>query len=210
MREVDKLSLEEYIRYVHKLPWEEFVAESVVKSGTYYVQALYDKARETKAETIVELGVMMGQSTRALLKAAIENSGHLYSVEPNRETLLWVRDALRAGGSDTSFLTTFWGNDLDIAKAWAGGRPFLKAIDFLFIDTLHTYEQTLNELESYLPLMDQKGIIVLHDTYMDDKEPDRYPVKRAVDDWIKRHGEWVFEDITPAGDGWGLGLVRRK
>lgn len=193
------MGLPEYIAYIHNLQWTEFIAESVTRSGTGYVLALYNKAVETKAKTIVELGVMIGQSTRALLKAAIENSGHLYSVETNGDSLLLVGEALKSGGLDTSFWTAVHGDDLEVAKAWT------IPIEFLLIDTSHTYEQTLNELETYSKFIVQNGIIVLHDIY---GEP--HPVKMAIDDYIKLHGEWVFEDITPHNDGWGLGLLRRR
>lgn len=197
MAELDKLSLQEYIQHIHKLSWENFVAESVRKSVTYYVTALYEKAVEAKAKNIVELGVYIGQSTRALLKASIENKGRLCSIESNGETISWVAEALKSSGLDTSFYTTMWGDDLEVVKKWT------EPIEFLFIDTSHEYEHTLKELEAYSKFITPQGIIVLHDTY-------HPPVKHAIDDWMKSHGEWMLEDITPQNDGWGLGLVRRK
>jgi len=197
--ELDKLNGIEYVRCIHRLPWEEFIVESVRKSGTGYVLALYERACESKAKMIMELGAMLGQSTRALLKATVENGGHLYSVELHASNLSLVGEALKSGGLDTSFWTAILGDDLEVAKSWT------KLIDFLLIDTSHTYEQTVNELEAYSKLIAPQGIIVLHDTY---GVPS--PVKNAVDDWMKLHGEWLFEDITPKNDGWGLGLLRRK
>lgn len=195
--ELDKLSLSEYIQHIQKLSWEEFIAEAFRKSGTFYVSALYGKAVEAKAKTIVEIGVMIGQSTRALLKAAVENKGHLYSVELSNDSLSLVGEALKSGGMDTSFWTAICGDDLEVAKAWT------VPIEFLLIDTSHEYEFTKKELEAYFKFVVQQGIIVLHDSYYP-------PVKQAIDDWMKLHGEWMFDDITPVGDGWGLGLLRRK
>lgn len=197
MAELDKLGLQEYIRRIHKLPWEDFVKEAWRKSGTYYVQALYEKAVDSKAKTIMELGVFIGQSTRALLKAAVETSGHLYSVEANGETLAWVAEALELESLNTSFFTPIHGDELEVAGRWT------ELIDFLLIDTDHTYKQTVSELETYSKLISMKGIIVLHDTNIPEE-------RQAINDWLKNNEQWIFKDITPTNDGWGLGLLRRK
>lgn len=197
MSELDKLSLEGYIQHIQKMPWEAFIAEAFRKSGTFYVSALYEKVVEVKAKTIVEIGVMIGQSTRALLKAAIENGGHLYSIELSDGSLSLVGEALKSGGQDTAFWTPIQGDDLEVAKTWT------LPIEFLLIDTSHEYECTVKELETYSKFMVQQGMIVMHDSYSP-------PVKQAIDDYVKLHGEWLFEDITPKNDGWGLGLLRRR
>ena len=207
MGEVDvkELGVPEYIKYIHSLPWLKFAEASFKRQGTGYVLVLHEKAVEVKAKTILELGVMTGESTRALLKAATENGGHLYSVELGDSNLSQVNEALKNGGfEDTSLWTFTCGDDLDVAKHWT------KPVDFLFIDTSHTYEHTMSELEAYSKFVVQQGVIVMHDTYMNESMPELYPVKRAINDWMKLHGEWVFEDITPPNDGWGLGLLRRK
>lgn len=158
---------------------------------------LYDKVTETKAKTIVELGVMFGMSTKALLKAATENGGRLISVELNPDVLSLIRETLKSVGMDTSAWKDMVGDDMEVVKTW------IVPIDFLFIDTSHEYEHTLKELEAYSKFIVPQGIIVLHDI----RDP---RVNRAIDDWLKLHDEWVFEDITPPNDGWGLGLLRRK
>lgn len=190
----------EYIRAIHKLSWEEFVAEVLLGEGTGYVSELYKRAVESGAKTILELGVLQGESTRALLKAATENKGHLYSVELGCPSLQRTGEALQAGGADLSFWTPICGDDLEVAKQWA------IPIDFLFIDTSHTYEHTLRELEAYSKFVVQEGIIVLHDI----KPESKAPVKLAIDSWLKLHNEWVFEDISPPKDWCGLGLLKRK
>jgi hypothetical protein len=44
-------------------------------------------------------------------------------------------------------------------------------IDILFIDSLHTYDHTLQELQLYVPLMAPNGLIILHDSYMSPIQP---------------------------------------
>jgi cephalosporin hydroxylase len=77
----------------------------------------------------------------------------------------------------------------------------LDTASIVFIDTSHTLTQTRAELEAYLPLVRPGGRIVLHDTElaqpMDAPLRDGvFPVKRAVREFIRRHGfecEWVTE-----------------
>ena len=178
--------------------------ESVRITGSGYVLALYERAVEAKAKVIVELGTQIGHSTRALLKATIENNGHMHSVELNANSLALVGEAMKSGGADTSFWTAVPGDDLEVAKQWT------IHMDLLFLDTSHTYENTVKELESYSKFVVPQGIIIMHDTYMDRSVPEQYPVRRAVEDWLKNNGEWEFLDITTPGDGWGLGLLRRR
>jgi predicted O-methyltransferase YrrM len=54
------------------------------------------------------------------------------------------------------------GNDLDVVKTWN------KPIDFLFIDTSHTYEQTTLEIQRWFPLVRKGGQIAMHDTAQED------------------------------------------
>ena len=199
-----EMSFIEYVPYIHRLSWEEFIPESVRITGSGYVLELYRRAVESKAKVIVELGTQVGHSTRALLKAAVENGGHLTSVELNPNTLSLVGESMRFGGADTSFWTAVPGDDLEVVKQWT------IHMDLLFLDTSHTYENTLKELEAYSKFVVPRGIIVLHDTWIDRTVPEQYPVRRAIEDWMKNNEEWEFLDITTPGDGWGLGLLRRK
>ena len=199
-----EMSFTEYVSYIHQLSWEEFVTESVRITGSGYTLELYKRAVEAKAKDIVELGTQVGHSTRALLKAAIENGGHLHSVELNPNTLSLVGESMKSGGADTSFWTAIPGDDLEVVKQWT------IYMDFLFIDTSHTYENTLKELEAYSKFVVPRGVIVMHDTHIDRSVPEQYPVRRAVEDWMKNNEEWEFQDITTPRDGWGLGLLRRK
>jgi len=199
-----EISFPEYVHYIHGLSWEEFVTESVRVTGSGYVLELYKRASEAKAKVVVELGTQIGQSTRALLKATIENGGHMHSVELNPNTLSGVGEAMKSAGVDMSFWTAVPGDDLEIVKKWVIN------MDLLFIDTSHTYENTLKELDAYSGFVLPKGIIVMHDTHIDRTVSEQYPVRRAVEDWLRNNGEWEFLDITTPGDGWGLGLLRRK
>ncbi|GAF82370.1 unnamed protein product [marine sediment metagenome] len=141
------------------------------------LKILYSYA--VKSKVIVELGVSLGISTRVLLLACKEGNGHLWSVDigscPPIE--LWVKKR----GLD-QYWTFIVMKDLEYAKTWN------KPIDLLFIDTTHTFDQTLKELEAYSSYV--KGNIFLHDTKVG-----MYGVGSAITSFTHKHSNWKREEI---------------
>jgi cephalosporin hydroxylase len=81
-------------------------------------------------------------------------------------------------------------------------------IDILFIDTNHTYEGTLLELDMYHGRVRRGGRIYLHDTAIETTgnavtiQPP-FPVRTAVEEFCKEHG-YKFTNQTNCS---GLGLI---
>ena len=134
---------------------------------------------------VVELGVRAGNSTCAFLAGVEAVGGHVWSCDINRARVPQHWHA--------SLLWTFTiGDDL----ALAGDAP---RCDVLFIDTSHAYQQTIDELLTYVPLVRDGGVILLHDTELERPElapPDDppFPVRRAVEHFADVYGaavEWV-------------------
>jgi len=113
---------------------------------------LYDTVRAYECPDVVELGVRSGESTSAFL-AALETlaSGHLDSVDIDQPQV-----------PQEWFANPQWtfhqGNDLDLQAVLP------PQFDVLFIDTSHTFEQTLAELRAFVPRVAPGGIVLLHDT----------------------------------------------
>jgi len=58
----------------------------------------------------------------------------------------------------------FWrGDSVDAARRADQTGPL--PVDILFIDTIHTYERTMEEFDAWHPLMAEKGIVVLDDLH---------------------------------------------
>ncbi len=161
------------------------------------LERLHTAAAAYPQVSILELGVRWGTSTAALLAAAEQAGGHLWSVDvvitPELEQ---VRERWLASGHWTFVL----GNDLDID--WAG-----PGFDVLFIDTSHAYDHTLLELRKYVPMVKPGGVVFLHDTKLETPElvgptlP--YPVARALDTFCAETGrEWA-----ELGAQYGLGKI---
>ena len=132
----------------------------------------------SEASTIIEWGVRGGVSTWAILDA-MPADGSLWSVDvvdcvvPPRvsEDPRWV------------FLV---GDDLDPAiQAQLPDRA-----DMVFIDTSHTYEQTVGELAYALTLKPAR--IVMHDYVMP-------PVQQAANEFCAREGWRVVHNELPYG-----------
>jgi predicted O-methyltransferase YrrM len=127
---------------------------------------------EFDLKTVLELGTAEGESTVALLQAAHQIDGRVYSIDINPCREAWNVITNFGLGDRWSFIQ---GDDLQVN--WD------KSIDHLFIDTSHTYEHTLKELQKYEPYVRIGGIITLHDTIS-------FPeVMTAILDYIKNRGD---------------------
>lgn len=148
---------------------------------------------------VLELGVRWGTTTAALLAGVEQGRGHLWSVDLEPPTVpSWWRF--------TGRWTLTIGDDLhpDVLAQQPTG------VDVLFLDTSHTYDHTLAELETYVRRMVPGGVVCCHDTRLvghDDAgmgiEGENGPVRRALDTYTARHGlTW-----TERPGSFGLGVI---
>jgi predicted O-methyltransferase YrrM len=130
------------------------------------------------ASVIVEWGVRGGVSTWAILDA-MPPDAHLWSVD--------IIDCVvpRRVSEDPRW-TFIVGDDLDPAIQ----AQFPDKADMVFIDTSHTYEQTVAELAYALTLGPAR--IVMHDYVMP-------PVGQAADEFCAREGWRVVDNELPYG-----------
>jgi GT2 family glycosyltransferase/glycosyltransferase involved in cell wall biosynthesis/predicted O-methyltransferase YrrM len=130
---------------------------------------LYRIVAETNAKKIIELGTRGGDSTCALTIGAVQTEGHVTSVdygkgaEYSEDPSAW--DALTKASAmitDELGLDEFWTlvikNDIEFAKEYD------EEVDVLFIDTVHSYDQTKMELDAWGNKVVDGGFIIIHDT----------------------------------------------
>lgn len=185
--------------------------EEALKGGVSKDHALilYSLAKSTVPggkelkRIIIELGTGRGCSTRALLAAVNEGeNGTLYTVDSDPK----CKGFLPLNEKNLSWENT---DSLTFSEYWIKEKKYVKQpINLLFIDSLHTCRQCIEELESYLPLLADDGIIVLHDCQTKD---DSYGVRRAIGLFLGKHPEWSFfeYDCKNKGDEAGLGKLER-
>jgi cephalosporin hydroxylase len=149
---------------------------------------LYDSAQ---GGTVIELGVRTGNSTAAFLAAGAE----VWSVDLEEP-------AVPGEWHENPRWHFLCGNDLD--EEILAGLP--ARADVVFIDTAHTYDQTLAELRAYAPRA--RRLVLLHDTQwvpggIDSGTPSG-PVAQALDDYCAEAG-LVWENRPGS---FGLGVLR--
>lgn len=147
---------------------------------------------ELHAQHVIELGTRSGVSTVAFLHALESTGGRLTSVDIDAPPAL-----------EHDRWTFVQSDDLNPALI-----PTLEQADIVFIDTSHTYEQTLAELRVYRWLVRPGGRIVLHDSQLEHpmgapRRP-RFPVRTAVEVFCAAEGfEW-----SEHTDCFGLAIIQ--
>ncbi len=116
------------------LPWSDV---------QYCLPRMHDTAAAYPGVAILELGVRQGYSTSAFLAAAEKAQGHLWSIDVNDPEV-------PAHWLDSDLWTFIKGDDV-VVPFW------VPAIDVLFVDTIHTYEHTLAELNRFVPMVKPGG-----------------------------------------------------
>lgn len=159
----------------------------------------------TNAQKIVELGTRRGDSTVALLVGAAQTGGYVVSVDHGRgspysfEQSTWgaLQETSRVIREDLG-LGSFWRlivkDDLELAAQYDD------EIDILLIDTVHSYDQTKNELERWGDKVVDGGYILVHDVVS-------YPEQRkAIWEFLDRN---LPSDYVEYRESNGLGIIMK-
>lgn len=152
-----------------------------------HLMTLYMLTRQMKLSTVLELGVRTGESTIALLSAVKEIGGIVTSID--------IVDCPEATSKvDSLGLSKWWrfikGDDLEV--------EWNESIDHLFIDTSHTYDQTLKELQRFEPQVKNGGVVTLHDIVA---YPDVLP---AINDYLAGRDDLQLYKYF---DNYGLAVI---
>jgi predicted O-methyltransferase YrrM len=126
---------------------------------------LFVMAKLQAPKTLLELGTRGGESTRALIKVcdSLGITGRSVDLSAAPAWLNELDNWSHFAADDIAF-----GNKLASEKFWPTGEPF-EGIDFLFIDTSHEYQHTVQEISTYWPLVNKGGLVVFHDTHLTHK-----------------------------------------
>lgn len=162
-----------------------------------YLPLFYNAAVSLTEPVIIELGVRAGCSTIAWLYAVESVGGHLWSVDgappclddDGRDLLGEFMEERPKGMVSTLPYWTF-------LQGWDDEQWVLDGLPdkahIIFVDTNHTYEMTMNELETYYPRVFSGGSMFFHDTNIIETgnattpQPP-YPVKTAIQEFCAAH-----------------------
>ncbi len=145
-------------------------------------------ARKCRGISYVEIGSYIGASS-CFIAAGIKKSGggRLYCIDT------WQNDAMsEERARDTfdefrkntaryeEFIVALRDTSHEIAKS------FDKKVDFLFIDGNHSYEGVKSDVDDWLPKLNNKAIVILHDIGW--AEGVQRAVKESVRPYVKQEG----------------------
>jgi len=118
---------------------------------------LFNETLQKNPKLIVELGVNTGESTFVFRKIAELTSAKLISVDIKdfSKKIDWG-DSIFVQKDDIIFAKEF--------KDFCKKKDISSKIDILFIDTSHRYKHTVQEVESWFPLLSDNAKVFLHDT----------------------------------------------
>lgn len=150
---------------------------------------IYNITIESNAKQIIELGVRGAESTVSFLAALEQTNGKLWSCDIN----VPIENAIHLKSNNR--WTFVQGSDRDLVNQ----AP--TQCDILFIDTSHTYEDTLFELNSYHTKVKPGGYIMLHDV----EGPMCSGVVKALDEFMLTHPAFSLSVIN--GNN-GLGIIK--
>ena len=120
-----------------------------------YVYRLYWFARAIKATKIVELGATPGTSTLALAFARARNGGTHWSCDIGPIPASELTDF---GVSTDGWVRIERMSAADCGRTWAQGL-----VDLIYLDTSHSLEATIEEIDAWLPHLREGGLFVFHD-----------------------------------------------
>lgn len=142
-----------------------------------YLMSLYNVPVQNNSKNIVEIGT--GVSTFALVAAANKIDGKVTTIDTcGGDALNRVQDG-EALMKEESRLTIIKGDSRDVVKTWKD------SIDFLFLDSEHTYELTLAEILLWFPYMKSRGVVMMHDTGAESGQ--QMQCRQALEEWYKAH-----------------------
>ncbi len=157
---------------------EEYQRRLTVPSDiVQHLPGLHNEVLIRSKPVVVELGVRTGNSTVALLAAVEKSGGKMYSVDFRTPKL----PGCVLQHKQWHFIE---GDDLAVR------RKVPSEIDVLFIDTSHEMIHTLAELVLFVPRVKCGGVVLLHDTELEDVKdcPYKFPVAKALDDYCSMRG----------------------
>lgn len=146
---------------------------------------------------ILEIGTLIGYSTLIMADALSQNNNpnsKIFSVDPEISKTRIARKYFARAGLER-YVEFIEGKSLDpdVIKLLDYEKPF----DLLFIDSLHNYRQTKNEIDVLIDLVGPDGVVICHDSGLLAQEFDTEKqggVRKALVEFTKNKKNYIFLD----------------
>lgn len=174
--------------------FDDYLLARATPSDIYlHLEKLHELAMN--CESVTEFGVRDGHSTRAFLAADCKLRSFDLYIEPTVDELF---QRARAQGKDCQYLI---GNTLNIT---------IEETDLLFIDSLHTYTQLMQELNLHAHKV--RKYLAFHDTHtfgLHGENPnDHRGLLTAIIEFLIQNKDWEIFYSTYLNNG--LMILKRK
>jgi predicted O-methyltransferase YrrM len=169
-------------------------------------QQLYDHIVAAKPNVCYELGTREGCSTRAILLGLFENEKNYYH---GRLVSIDIDDCSNALDGFEYLKPLWYFHKAEATQFYLDElqdeAPF---IDFMFIDTNHSYDETITWLTTWVTKVKIGGYILWHDTNNKGEGNALYNwgVKQALDELIGNNQNWTLEYNKEES---GMAYIRR-
>lgn len=148
--------------YTNSEEYNKIVDHAVERSDiNEHLTTIFNEGMASKPKLIVELGVRSGESTFVLEKVAKLCDATLISddLDPSINTSEWEKWFF-VQQDDITFAKEF--------PNFCTSNNISGKIDLLFIDTSHLYDHTVQEIDSWFPLLSENFKVIFHDTNLRD------------------------------------------
>ncbi len=163
-------------------------------SNANILSLLYTLIVTCKLGKVLQLGTYVGYSSLVLGDAARKVGGRLITLDPDERVMEIARGYIRRAGLDEFVVTVLKGStDPEAISMLRAEAPF----DVIYIDSLHDYAASKEELPLYWPLLRPSGYLCMDDASefaatFDTKGEGG--VFRAIKEWLPqvRDCEWIM------------------
>lgn len=125
-----------------------------------HLPVLFAHCTLKQPKLVIETGVRSGESTKAFKKALELCCSSLIGVDIDKKSAD-VYAKLNIKNAEFKIM-----DDVQFPAWWQSSDYKEKKADIIFIDTSHYYDHTMQELEGFLPLLADNGMLMFHDTNM--------------------------------------------
>jgi len=131
--------------------------EKMKRAMYVHVLMIYEMVKESMPEFVLEIGTGQAQSARTILIALEENKkGKLISIDL-RDRSARIPENLR------EYFIPIIGDSHNTEVFKDVSERFKQPFDLLLIDGDHSYEGVKKDFEMYVPLVKERGLILMHD-----------------------------------------------
>ena len=131
--------------------------EKMKRAMYVHILMIYEMVKESKPEFVLEIGTGQAQSTRTILIALNENQkGKLVSIDLKDRSSRIPEELKR-------YFIPIIGDSHNTEVFKIVSERFKQPFDLLLIDGDHSYKGVKKDFEMYVPLVKERGLILMHD-----------------------------------------------